>query len=68
MGSTLEQISEYLNSENLQHRMIRQRCYHYGLTLKYLDQDGEHHCKLSFCWKRKDVFQGFYTTLLFSIG
>ena len=45
MGSTLEQISEFLTSENLKHRIDQERgviITGFG-TEQYLDKDGEHH-------------------------
>lgn len=68
MGSTLEQISEYLQSENLQHRIDQDR----GLittgfdTEKYLDQDGEHQLQVVILLEEEGRFFRVFTPHCYS--
>ena len=68
MGSTLEQISEYLDSESLKHRIDEDR----GViitgfsTEQYMDKDGEHHLSMVISLEEEGEFLKIFTPQCYS--
>ena len=68
MGSTLEQISEYLNSEDLKHRIDKDRdviITGFG-TEQYIDKDGEHHLGMVISLEENGEFLKIFTPQCYS--
>lgn len=63
MGSTLEQISEYLDSEGLQYRIDEERSVIFtGFgTEQYLDKDGDHHLNMVISLEEEGEFLKIFT-------
>lgn len=68
MGSTLEQISEYLDSEGLQYRIDQDRSVIFtGFgTEQYLDKDGEHHLNMVISLEEDGEFLKIFTPQCYS--
>lgn len=68
MGSTLEQISEYLDSEALKHRIDKDRdviITGFG-TEQYVDKDGEHHLGMVISLEEDGEFLKIFTPQCYS--
>ena len=61
MGTTLEQISQFLDSQELRHKVLEERILTGFGTQKYIDEDGDYHLKMVVSLEEEGEFFKVYS-------
>jgi hypothetical protein len=61
MGTTLEQVSQFLDSQELRHKVLEERILTGFGTQQYLDEDGDYHLKMVVSLEEEGEFFKVYS-------